>query len=90
MKNQTPDQISKRNRMFYNRKFMHINARDIPPSKAFCFIIEYTPYLRTKNDFSGDLFSGCFITFLQSDYDKLHISLLKIDGVLVVNYFDLS
>ena len=23
---------------------MHINARDIPPSKAFCFITEYTPY----------------------------------------------
>ena len=25
-----------------------------------------------KNDFSGDLFSGCLITFLQSDNDKLH------------------
>ena len=24
---------------------MHINACDLPPSKAFCFIIEYTPYL---------------------------------------------
>ena len=23
---------------------MHINARDLPPSKAFCFIIEYPPY----------------------------------------------
>ena len=31
---------------------MHINARDTPPSKAFCFIIEYTPYtslVRTPN-----------------------------------------
>ena len=25
---------------------MHINARDMSPSKAFCFIIEYTPYIR--------------------------------------------
>ena len=25
---------------------MHINARDRPPSKAFCFIIEYTPYFK--------------------------------------------
>ena len=24
---------------------MHINACDLPPSKAFCFIIEYIPYL---------------------------------------------
>ena len=23
---------------------MHINARNLPPSKAFCFIIEYPPY----------------------------------------------
>ena len=27
--------------MFYNRKFMHINARDETRSKAFCFKIEY-------------------------------------------------
>ena len=24
---------------------MHINARDMPASKAFCFIIEYPPYM---------------------------------------------
>ena len=24
---------------------MHINARDLPPSKAFCFIIEYPPWV---------------------------------------------
>ena len=23
---------------------MYINARDLPPSKVFCFIIEYPPY----------------------------------------------
>ena len=31
--------------MFYNEKFMHINARDETPLKAFCFIIEYTPHI---------------------------------------------
>ena len=34
---------------------MHINARDIPPSKAFCFIIEYTPYM------SWELIKGMFL-----------------------------
>ena len=41
----TTYQVSKRNLMFYNWKFLHINARDIPLSKAICFIIEYTPYI---------------------------------------------
>ena len=31
---------------------MHINARDIPPSKAFCFIIEYYPYFTLERSFS--------------------------------------
>ena len=47
LKNRTTDQVSKRNRMFYNWKFMHTNARDMSPSKPFCFIIEYTPYIKT-------------------------------------------
>ena len=34
------------NRQGKFRDIMHINARDRPPSKPFCFIIEYTPYIR--------------------------------------------
>ena len=32
-----PYQVLKRNLMFYKWKFMHINARDWPPSKAFIY-----------------------------------------------------
>ena len=32
--------FSKRNRVFYNRFFMHINARDRSPPLNFCFIID--------------------------------------------------
>ena len=35
---------------------MHINARDETPSKAFCFIIEYTPanFRLTSGQTSGE------------------------------------
>ena len=34
---------------------MHINARGETPSKAFCFIIEYTPYIESKPGIGGPL-----------------------------------
>ena len=39
-----------RNRVFYNRVFMHVQASDQTPTRTFCFIIEYPSYHMYEND----------------------------------------
>ena len=39
---------------------MHVNARDLPPSKAFCFIIEHPPYVGVA---MGNRCGGVFDNF---------------------------